>query len=102
LREEFIKELVKNNLFDEANIELNKIIKNKIEHKSRITDSLNILIKSNWYIEETNLNNKNFYNKNTELIEDYLYSDIEDTLVYVDYVNKDKYIINFKDKNKNK
>lgn len=102
LREEYIWELLKKEFYNEANIELNHIINNKNNNKVSINDTLVKLTKNSWYIDWTNWNNTLFYKKYIKDIEEYLYSDIEDKLIYIEYINESKKILNFKEKNKTK
>lgn len=102
LRLEYLSELEKRWFENEANIELNKIIENKIKNWYKIDEELIKLKNKKWFKENTSWNNYNFYKKFINDIEKFLYEDIPNTIIYIKYINKEKNIINFIGKNREK
>lgn len=88
LRLEYLLELEKIWFEKEANIELNKIIQNKIKNWYKIEIELLNLKNKKWFKEITNWNNYNFYKKFINDIEMFLYEDIEDNYILVDWLDK--------------
>ena len=101
LREEYIWELLKRWFSIEANIELNLILLNKEQDGNKIKDSLLVLKKQDWYEKISKWDNKRFYSNHCDTVEKYLYENIVDSMIMIKFINDDKQIINFIDKNKN-
>lgn len=88
LRLEYLLQLEKIWFEKEANIELNKIIQNKIKNGYKIESELLNLKNKKWFKEITNWNNYNFYKKFINDIEMFLYEDIEDNYILVDWLDE--------------
>ncbi len=102
LREEYIHELLKRNLNDEANIELNIILNNKKENNIKNSDSIENLVNSSWYNASIIWKNTHFYMQNIWEIEDFIYSDILEQYILVEHINREKSIVNFINKYREK
>lgn len=102
VRYDYIQELDNRWFWKEANIELNKILKNKMKNSLKVSDEIDLLKSKNWFHEWVHWDNKDFYIKNIEAVENFLFEDIPNTLICVKYINEDKKIINFIDKNRKK
>lgn len=88
LRLEYLSDLEKRWFEEEANIELNKIIENKIKNWYKIDEELLKLKNKKWFKENTNWSNYNFYKKFIKDIEIFLYDDIQDNYIIVDWIDK--------------
>lgn len=92
--------LIKKELFDEAKTEINKIIKTRESHSWRVPQNILQWTLQPWYGSANEKpNNKGYYDKFILEAEELLFQDIDEELVVVEFVNKDRKILNFiKDK----
>ncbi len=88
LRLEYLLELEKKWFEKEANIELNKILQNKIKNWYKIDNEILNLKNKKWFIDWEKWDNKKFYKKYTEDIENYLFDDIKDSYILVEWLDK--------------
>lgn len=102
-RQVFVKLLVEQQFYKEAKVEIKNIISVRKSKGWRIPNDIIELTESNWYVEAGDLtNNKIFYGKYLQKAEELLYHDMPEHVVAVDYVNRNKNILNFvKDKSFN-
>lgn len=102
LRQKFAAILVKKQFYAEAKTEIERLIKTKTEKGWKISPHINQWTESPWYVETTAFkNNKQLYDHHKGKAEEILFSDIPEEVIAVEFVNRDKKILNFvKDKNK--
>jgi len=92
--------LLKKKLFNEAKTEIVKIISTRQHNGWAIPNNIIQWSSAQWYITAVSEdNNQNLYKKHIDTAEEILFQDIQEDLVIVDFINKDKQILNFiKDK----
>ena len=99
-RQKLAEILIKKELFDEAKTEINKIIATRESHSWKVPQNILKWTNEPWFndaIEKPN--NKDYYDNFIQEAEKLLFNDIEEEIVVVEFVNKDKKILNFiKDK----
>ena len=96
LRQKMAEALIQRTFYNEAKTELEKILKIKQSNGHKIPGIITHWITQGWYAEATSLeSNKSFYRQHADLAENLLYSDAPEELVFVEFVNSDKGMINF-------
>jgi Domain of unknown function (DUF7017)/S1/CSD-like domain 2 of the TOTE conflict systems/S1/CSD-like domain 1 of the TOTE conflict systems len=99
-REKLAELLIIKELFNEAKTEINKIIETRESHSWKIPQNISNWTQQPWYVSaKEKPNNKDYYDNFILVAEELLFNDVEEDLVIVEFVNKDKKILNFiKDK----
>jgi len=96
IREIFAEKLINKQMYEEAKTEIEKIIKTRKKHEWNISNKINNWINQEWYISCNSKNdNKELYNKHVKIAEEILYQDINEEIVVVEFVNKNKNMLNF-------
>jgi hypothetical protein len=96
LRQKMAEALIHRNFYNEAKTELEQILKIKLSNGHKIPGIINHWIAQAWYAEANSLeSNKSFYRQHADLAENILYSDAPEELVFVEFVNSDKGVLNF-------
>jgi hypothetical protein len=100
-REKLAKIFISKELFDEAKTEINKIIKTRERHSWKIPQDIAKWTLQPWFISaKEKSSNIDYYNNFVSQAEEILFQNIDEEIVAVEFVNKDKKILNFiKDKN---
>jgi len=95
--------LINEKKYDEAKTEIEQIIKVRENNKWKIPPIIKQWQKQDWYSSAKSLgNNKEFYLRHAGEAEEVLFDDIPEEIVVVEFINKNKHILNFvKDKAKN-
>lgn len=87
---------IQKKLYNEAKTEINKVINSKMKNEQKIPLKIQNWQQENWYIEAKILDsNFKIYNQYKSKAEEILFSDIEESIVVIEYVNKKKKIIHF-------
>jgi hypothetical protein len=95
-RQKLASLLIKKDLFNEAKTEIVKIMSTRQHNGWAIPNNIIQWSSAQWYIDTVSGdNNKNLYNKHIDTAEEILFQDIKEDLVIVDFINKDKQILNF-------
>ena len=99
-REKLALILIEKELYNEAKTEINKIINTRESHSWRIPQNIIQWTLQPWFVSAIEKPNNNDYYDNFILkAEELLFNDVEEELVAVEFVNRDKKILNFiKDK----
>ena len=99
-REKLAKIFIKKELFDEAKTEINKIINTRESHSWRVHQNIVQWTLQPWFVSANEKpNNKDYYDNFILKAEELLFNDVEEEIVVVEFVNRDKKILNFiKDK----
>ncbi|WP_027137211.1 DUF7017 domain-containing protein [Gaetbulibacter saemankumensis] len=100
-RQKLAEILITKGLFDEAKTEINKIINTREGNSWRVPSNIIQWTDQPWY-DTANIKSTNFeyYNRFISKAEELLYQDVDEDEVVVEFVNKDKKILNFiQDKN---
>jgi len=96
VRQKIAATLVERKLFNEAKTEIELILKVKTEHGHKIPNTINQWTSQPWYADAQVLeSNKPFYKKHSGLAEEILFADTPEELVFVEFVNTDKSMLNF-------
>ncbi len=96
VRQKIAATLVERKLFNEAKTEIEMILKVKTEHGHKIPNVINQWTSQSWYADAQILeSNKPFYKKHSGLAEEILFADTPEELVFVEFVNSDKSMLNF-------
>ncbi|RYE56863.1 MAG: hypothetical protein EOP48_07065, partial [Sphingobacteriales bacterium] len=83
-------------LFKEAKNEILQLVKTRRDHSWNIPTIVNTWMAEDWYINtQADGNNKKYYEQYIHIAESILYSDIQEELVIIEFVNNDKKIANF-------
>lgn len=102
IRQSFAGLLIQQKMYSEAKTELERILAVKTEMQTRIPNEVQMWIASDWY-KTTEKRNDNFslYNHYAPQAEELLFADIPEETVVVEFVNRDRKILNFvKDQDK--
>ena len=95
-RQKMAEAMIQRELYNEAKTEIEKILRVKAEHGHRIPNVITQWESQPWYTDAQALDsNKIFYKKHTDLAEEILFSDTPEELVFVEFVNSDKKVLNF-------
>jgi hypothetical protein len=95
LRQKMVKLLISLKLFNEAKSEMQIIIGIRNSKALRIPDEISEFLLEEWYNNSIFINNESFYKQNSISAEDFLYSDIPEENIIVDFVNSEKKILHF-------
>ncbi|GAB2478972.1 tetratricopeptide repeat protein [Algoriphagus taiwanensis] len=96
VRQKMAEAMIQQKLYNEAKTEIERILKVKEAHGHKIPGIINQWVSQSWYAEARTLeSNKSFYRQHTALAESILYSDTPEELVFVEFVNSDKSMLNF-------
>ena len=96
VRQKMAEAMIHRKLYNEAKTEIELILKVKESHGHKIPGIINQWVGQSWYTEARTLeSNKSFYRQHTALAERILYSDTPEELVFVEFVNSDKSMLNF-------
>ena len=92
----FVKILIEQKLFSEAKVEINNIIDVRKSKKWKIPNEIITWTQSDWYINaRSSTSNIEFYYKHKGKAEELLYKDLPKYIVAVEFVNRNKKILNF-------
>jgi tetratricopeptide (TPR) repeat protein len=95
-RQKMAELLINRKLYNEAKTEIGLILKVKETNGHRIPALIDQWISEPWYSNaQASESNKSFYLKHTGLAEEILFADTPQELVFVEFVNADKSILNF-------
>ena len=96
VRIKLISVLIENRYYNEAKTEV-EIVKNVCNTNGwKLQNSIAELINSPWFKEAQDFNNNSmFYRKHSNLADSMLYRDLKEELIVVEFVNRDKKILNF-------
>ena len=87
---------VEKKLFQEAKTEIIEIVKIRSTHGWKIPLNISEWISSKWFLDTKEKdNNTDFYKKHLLLAEELMFHDIPEELAVVEYVNRDRKILNF-------
>jgi tetratricopeptide (TPR) repeat protein len=96
LRQNLVPMLLSREFFAEAKTEIEKIITVREKNKWKISNEIINWKAQEWFIDaKVKKNNRDLYLKYYKEAEDLLYSDIEEEIVVVDFVNENKKMLNF-------
>jgi tetratricopeptide (TPR) repeat protein len=96
LRQVFASILVKRQMYDEAKTEIQTIITTREKQGWKLPPSLKELTEQEWYKTATaKESNHKLYSEHLKVAEEELYKDIPEEIVVVEFVNKNKRILNF-------
>jgi hypothetical protein len=96
LRQKMAQILITKNLFNEAKTEIEKLVEARTSHGFKIPGQIINWQSQEWYKNAiAKKSNTDFYLQYISLAESLLYSDIPEENVIVEFVNKDKSILNF-------
>lgn len=95
-RQKMAEAMIQKEYFNEAKTEIELILKVKSEHGHRIPNMITEWESQDWYANAQALDsNKSFYRKHSELADEILFEDTPEELVFVEFVNSDRKILNF-------
>jgi tetratricopeptide (TPR) repeat protein len=95
-RQKMAELLIHRGLYNEAKTEIGLILKVKETHGHRIPALIDQWISEPWYSNaQASESNKSFYLMHTALAEEILFADTPEELVFVEFVNADKSILDF-------
>ena len=102
IRSKFAAMLIEKQLYNEAKTEIKKVIAVKEKNQQKINLQIKNWQEEVWYKQATdNKHNNDLYQKHLQKAEALLFSNIKEEVIVVEFVNKNKQILNFvKDKNK--
>jgi hypothetical protein len=96
VRQKITEHFVGMELYNEAKTEIVQILEIKKANGHKIPNTISNWISSSWYQSaEAKINNNSFYSKHLKYSDDILFYDIPEELVFVEFVNKEKSILNF-------
>jgi len=102
IRQKLAEILINENKFQEAKTEIEKIISARNDKNYRIPKQITEWTKQEWYKNtQSQKDNVSFYKQYLKIAEEILFADIPEEIVVVEFVNKNKAMLNFiKDKTK--
>jgi len=96
LRQKMASLLITKEFFKEAKTEILLLVRAREIKNYRIPDQVNNWTQQEWYQDVSAFDtNMSFYRKYSEIAEDILFHDIQEEKVFVEFVNRDKKIVNF-------
>lgn len=96
LRQKMAKMLIEKNQYNEARTEIELLINSRTQNGFRIPNEVSIWQSMDWYkIAVPSKSNITFYHKYTSTADGLLFSDVMEELILVEFVNKEKKILNF-------
>lgn len=96
VRQKMAAALLKQKLYLEAKTEIELILKVKTAQGHKIPNMITQWVAQPWYAEaKVSESNKPFYKKHAGLAEEILFADTPEELVFVEFVNSDKSVLNF-------
>lgn len=96
LRQKMAEVLISKEFYNEAKTELETIIKTRKENGWRIPAEITNWQSQDWFMNATpNESNLSFYKRYTADAEEILFTDVPEELVFVDFVNSGKGMLNF-------
>jgi len=102
LRQTFAGMLVERQMYSEAKTEIQKVISTREKQEWKLPNQITQWTEQDWYKSATpNKDNNNLYSQHEKKAEEILFQDIPEEVIAVEFVNKNKKILNFvKDKQK--
>jgi hypothetical protein len=95
-RQKMAEAMVQRGLHDEAKTEIEQILKVKETQGHKVPAIVSNWMAQPWYAASKSLgSNKSFYRNHTQEAEDVLFGDLAEELVFVEFVNSDKGMLNF-------
>lgn len=95
-RQKLASLLIKKDLYNEAKTEIIKVINTRESKGWKLPNKIVEWRNTQWFIDAVSTeNNRRFYKKHIEIAEEILFQDIKEELVIVEFINKDKHILNF-------
>ena len=102
LRQNFADMLVQKQMYNEAKFEIQKVISTKEKQGWKLTKKVTDWSDQDWFKSaKSKKDNKDLYSQHINRAEELLFQDIEEEIIAVEFVNKNKSILNFV-KNKQK
>ncbi len=96
IRQIFAGLLIEKGMFDEAKTEIDKVVETRTKKENKIPGQIISWTNQNWYKSATaKNNNKDLYAQYSYQAEEILFNDIPEEIIVVDFVNKDKQMLNF-------
>jgi len=96
IRQKMAAMFIQRKLFNEAKTEITLLVKTRTDKGYRIPPAVNEWMNQNWYNEALEAeSNSDFYKNYFEAADEILFYDIPEVLVFVEFVNSDKKILNF-------
>ena len=96
IRERMAEKLIDRGLYDAAKTEIDKLVKTRISKKWKIPFSVTNWMEQDWYHKANNVvNNNKLYKENIALAEGLLYSDSPEVKLFIEFVNKERHVLNF-------
>jgi hypothetical protein len=96
IRQKMAREFIKREFYNNAKTEIEILCQTRIRNGFRIPEEVRIWRDSEWFNRSINLDtNDTFYKQFTIKAETLLFSDIEEEIVLVEFVNNQKKILNF-------
>ncbi|WP_163381627.1 DUF7017 domain-containing protein [Cyclobacterium sp. SYSU L10401] len=102
LRQTFAGMLVERQMYNEAKTEIQKVISTREKHEWKLSNQITQWTEQDWYkLATAKKNNRELYLKYYRKAEEILFQDVKEEVIVVEFVNKNKSILNFvKDKQK--
>ena len=96
IRQSFAALLIDRKMYDEAKTEIDKVIEVRNTNKWSIPGQITHWTNQDWYkLDSAKQNNKDLYSKYLYQAEEILFNNIPEEIIVVDFVNKDKQMLNF-------
>jgi tetratricopeptide (TPR) repeat protein len=96
IRESFAEILIERKLYSDAKTEIEQIVSTRNSHNWKLPNQITNWMKQIWYTSsEAKKNNFDLYKAHLEKAEEILYQDTPELIVAVEFVNKDRKILNF-------
>ena len=96
LRQKMARELIYNGYLIEAKTEIEILLAARTKHGFKIPDEVQTWQNEEWYKNTlAGRNNNEFYKKYIHIAEAILFNDVPEELVFVEFVNRDKKVLNF-------
>ena len=96
IRQTFAGLLIEKGMYDEAKTEIDKVVETKSKNEHHIPGQIISWTNQNWYKSATaKQNNKDLYSQYLYQAEEVLFHNIPEEIIVIDFVNKDKQMLNF-------
>jgi hypothetical protein len=96
LRQKMVTELKQRGFFSEAKTEIELLTNTRTKNGYKIPDEVKNWQNEDWYKNSiAKKDNLSFYKQYVQIAEEILFNDIAEELVFVEFVNRDKKVLNF-------
>ncbi len=96
LRMDFAKILIQKEMFTEAKLEISKVVEIRTSKGWKISNEIQQIMNQKWFLDAPILtSNQDLYKRYIDQAESLLFGDVQEHIITVEFVNRDKQMITF-------